>query len=109
MPVASRTWIKRAVKVLAVLAGVYLLALAGLFVLMRQRPLVAGRGLSYVPGPAFAVLPMESMWVRAREGRLRVGDAAPDFTLPTLDRKHSVRLSALRGSRPVVLVFGSYT
>jgi len=34
---------------------------------------------------------------------------APDFRLPTLDRKETVQLSSYRGSRPVVLVFGSYT
>jgi peroxiredoxin len=40
---------------------------------------------------------------------VNVGDAAPDFRLPTLDRKSTVRLSTFRGDRPVVLVFGSYT
>ena len=40
---------------------------------------------------------------------LKVGDMAPDFTLPTLDRKANVHLAEFRGSRPVVLVFGSYT
>jgi hypothetical protein len=34
---------------------------------------------------------------------------APDFHLPTLDRKGAVRLSSFRTLRPVVLVFGSYT
>jgi peroxiredoxin len=54
-------------------------------------------------------VPMETMWCHARDGALRVGDPAPDFTLPTLDRKETVTLSSLRGERPVVLVFGSYT
>ena len=40
---------------------------------------------------------------------LQVGDVAPDFRLPTLDRKATVQLSSFRGSHPVVLVFGSYT
>jgi hypothetical protein len=99
----------RAAKALAALAVLYVLASGVLFVLMGQPPAAAGKSLSYVPGPLFAMLPMEWLWVRARRGPLRVGDAAPDFTLPTLDRKQSVRLSALRGARPVVLVFGSYT
>jgi len=38
-----------------------------------------------------------------------VGDPAPDFTLPSLDKKSEVTLASLRGSKPVVLVFGSYT
>jgi hypothetical protein len=41
--------------------------------------------------------------------RLRVGDPAPDFTLPTADGKDTVTLSAFRGKRPVVLIFASYT
>ena len=40
---------------------------------------------------------------------VQVGDTAPDFTLPTLDHKTTVHLAEFRGSRPVVLVFGSYT
>jgi peroxiredoxin len=56
----------------------------------------------------FIVLPFESLWMSARAGDLRPGDAAPDFSLPTQDRTSHVRLSQFRG-RPVVLVFGSYT
>lgn len=52
---------------------------------------------------------------------LEVGDKAPDFTLPVLDKKQSVadgdakpvekkiQLSELYKKKPVVLVFGSYT
>jgi hypothetical protein len=109
MALARRPWIRRTLIAAAVLAAAYAAALAGLFVLMHQRPAVVGKGMSYVPGPAFALLPMESMWCRAREGALRVGEAAPDFTLETLDGTRRVRLSERRGERPVVLVFGSYT
>jgi len=38
-----------------------------------------------------------------------VGDMAPDFALESPDHKSSFRLSSLRGEKPVVLVFGSYT
>ena len=42
----------------------------------------------------------------------QIGDAAPDFKLPALDRNgelgDGVRLSALR-DQPVALLFGSYT
>lgn len=44
-----------------------------------------------------------------REGTLKGGDVAPDFTLGSLDGKQKVRLSDFRGKRPVALVFGSYT
>jgi hypothetical protein len=37
------------------------------------------------------------------------GDAAPDFTLPTHDGSAIVTLSAARGKKPVVLIFGSFT
>ena len=41
--------------------------------------------------------------------RLKVGDPAPDFTLPAVDGKETVTLSAFKGKRPVVLIFASYT
>jgi hypothetical protein len=41
--------------------------------------------------------------------KLAVGDPAPDFKLKTLDGSCEVQLSACRGKRPVVLIFGSYT
>jgi len=37
------------------------------------------------------------------------GDPAPDFTLKTHDGEQTIRLSELRGSKPVVLVFGNFT
>jgi peroxiredoxin len=40
---------------------------------------------------------------------VQAGSMAPDFTLPTLDHTATVQLSSFRGSKPVVLVFGSYT
>ena len=39
----------------------------------------------------------------------KVGDEAPDFSLPTLDGKQTVKLSQHKGDRPVVLIFGSFT
>jgi len=49
------------------------------------------------------------MWLWARGGTLEEGGPAPDFTLPTHDKKGQVTLSSFRGRKPVVLVFGSYT
>lgn len=40
---------------------------------------------------------------------LRVGDPAPDFSLPRLKDKGEVKLSSFQGKKPVVLIFGSYT
>ena len=50
----------------------------------------------------------EASVARAPEGSL-VGLPAPDFNLPTIGGKRTVRLSSFRGDRPVALVFGSYT
>ena len=76
---------------------------------MAQPPAVFGHIMTKFPMPAMIVLPFETLWKSARAGTLAPGDAAPDFRLPSLDHKSSVQLSAIRGSRPVVLVFGSYT
>lgn len=38
-----------------------------------------------------------------------LGSEAPDFSLPTHDGAKSVALSASRGKKPVVLIFGSFT
>jgi cytochrome oxidase Cu insertion factor (SCO1/SenC/PrrC family) len=43
-----------------------------------------------------------------REGRLKVGDPAPLFTLAELSGKRTVSLTDLKG-KPVVLFFGSCT
>lgn len=89
-------------------AGVYLVLGASLLAVMLQPPAVIGAVFGRLPWPVFAAIPMERMWLWARGGTLRAGDVAPEFDLPTLDRRGRVRLSELRG-RPVVLVFGSYT
>jgi cytochrome oxidase Cu insertion factor (SCO1/SenC/PrrC family) len=41
-------------------------------------------------------------------GDLKVGDAAPDFTIKDIDGKELTTLSKLQG-KPVVLIFGSCT
>jgi hypothetical protein len=38
-----------------------------------------------------------------------INSPAPDFTLSTSDGRQSVTLSSHRGSKPVVLIFGSFT
>ena len=46
---------------------------------------------------------------KREEGKLRVGDRAPDVALVGLDGASKVRLAETIGPRPLVLVFGSYT
>jgi hypothetical protein len=43
------------------------------------------------------------------EGKLKVGDRAPNVSLVALDGKGSVRLAEQAAGKPLVLVFGSYT
>ena len=81
----------------------------GFYIAMRQRPEVFSVVMSKTSNVAFAIFPFERMWLSAREGSLKVGDAALDFFLETYDRKSRVLLSSFRGKKPVVLVFGSYT
>lgn len=45
---------------------------------------------------------------RPREGDLKVGATAPDFTVKDVEGKKTVKLSELKG-KPVVLIFGSCT
>ena len=94
---------------LSVLAVVYMTATAGLYIAMRQPPERFGAIMSKVPMPAMMILPFRPLWMSARAGHLAVGDAAPDFALPTTDRSRTVRLSEQWRERPVALIFGSYT
>jgi hypothetical protein len=61
-----------------------------------------------MPGPE----KMLSMFFRGElgvfEGGPRLGDEAPDFTVPTHDGGQTVTLSKCRG-KPVILIFGSFT
>src|SRR5450432_4776471 len=77
---------------------------------MRQPPEKFATVMSKMPGPVpFLLFPFETAWMRARAGTLQVGDPAPDFSLLKVDKSETVKLSELNKSRPVVLVFGSYT
>ena len=44
-----------------------------------------------------------------KKDSIKVGDVAPDFSLPLLKGKGEARLSEYREKKPVVLIFGSYT
>ena len=95
---------------LAGLVLLYGMLCAGLYAAMRQPPERFGAIMKHVPeAVAFMVLPFRPFWMAARAGNLNVGDAAPDFALPAVDHRHVVSLSAEYRTKPVVLVFGSYT
>jgi hypothetical protein len=100
-----RTFLKYFIPVLSV----YLILACGLFVAMLQPPAVFGHIMSKLPRVSYFLFPFEPMWLVARRGHLKVGDAAPDFNLKTADGSRSVRLSSFRGQKPVVLIFGSHT
>jgi hypothetical protein len=63
----------------------------------------------HMPMPAYFLFPFETMWTLARFGHVNPGEQAPDFTLAMLHSQEPVQLASLWTSKPVVLVFGSYT
>ena len=109
MRIAARTIARRAGRIALGVLGLYVVFLAGMFIVMRQPIERFGKIMAHFPMPALLVVPFEPMWNVARGGALRVGDVAPDFTLPLVDHSTDVQLSSFRGRKPVVLVFGSYT
>ena len=96
-------------KIVVGFALLYLFLSGGLLAAMYQPPDTFGRIMARMPGPLFGVLPFEHLWMVARKGQLRIGNAAPDFSLETNNHKERITLSTMRGEKPVVLVFGSYT
>jgi len=94
---------------IAAVAVLWIAAAAGLYGAMRQTPETFGAIMSHVPGPAMMVLPFKPLWMSARAGHLQIGDQAPDFSLRPLHGEGTVTLSQEYKSKPVVLVFGSYT
>ncbi len=61
------------------------------------------------PSKATLVRGLFSQEIGSLEPGPKVGDSAPDFTLKTNDGKAEITLSKLVGTKPVVLVFGSFT
>jgi hypothetical protein len=100
---------RRLLQIAAGILVLYLSAMAGFAYAMRLPPETFSRVMMHVGPVPFLLFPFESMWKNARQGHVHVGDTAPDFTLPLLDHSGQVTLSSFRGSKPVVLVFGSYT
>ena len=105
----ARRW-RRIFAVSAVaVAAIYGLAFAGYDYAMHQSPETFGNVMKHTGPAPFLLFPFETMWKSARAGKIAAGDVAPDFTLPRLDHSGTVTLSEFRGSKPVVLIFGSYT
>jgi len=100
---------RRALIIALVLLLPYPLLFVGFYIAMLQSPEFFSGIMSKTSDVVFSIFPFRRMWLSAREGSLKVGDDAPDFSLETYDRKSRVRLSTCRGKKPVVLVFGSYT
>ena len=100
---------RKLTKIAVVALIVWLCLVGAVYFLMCQPPERFAGAVAKLPGPAFMLIPFETLWFRARAGDLKVGDSAPDFRLSTLDKTAHVSLSSFHGSKPVVLVFGSYT
>ena len=100
---------KTLLKIVCACALLYGAGCAGLYAVMRQSPDTFSATMKHMPDAAFMVLPFKTLWMNARSGRLQAGEIAPDFDLGSLDERSRLRLSSMRGSKPVVLVFGSYT
>jgi hypothetical protein len=106
--IKPRRWPEIVARFLAVLILVWAASVAFIAHAMRQPPEKFAQVMKHVPGPAFMLIPFETLWNSARKGTLNPGETAPQFQLSTTDHKVSVNLAQLRG-KPVVLVFGSYT
>lgn len=100
---------KKLLKITGALVALYAVITATLFAIMLRPPDKFAGTMKYVPWPAFVVLPFKPLWNLARKGHVAVGDLAPDFSLESPDHNSTFRLSSVRGQKPVVLVFGSYT
>ena len=70
--------------------------------------LLALGGFTYMVGGPRNLVGM-IRYDQREEGRLKIGDKAPDVTLLALDGKTPVKLSERLGGKPTVLVFGSFT
>ena len=100
---------RRYLKYILAAVAVYAAMTGGLYYEMTQPPAAFGHFMSKLPALSYFLFPFEPMWLMARRGNLKVGDAAPDFSLKTPDGSNLVKLSSFRGQKPVALIFGSHT
>ena len=69
--------------------------------------LLAASGIAWMIGPRNIIGML--FYDQRREGRLVVGDPAPDVVLTAIDGSPDVQLASLIGGKPLVIVFGSFT
>jgi hypothetical protein len=69
---------------------------------------LAAGGFTYMVGGPRNLMGM-LRYDQREEGKLKVGDRAPDVGLIALDGSTPVRLSSELGGKPTVLIFGSFT
>jgi hypothetical protein len=77
---------RKLVKILGGLVALYALISGALFFAMLQSPDDFARTMKHVPWPAFMLLPFKPLWNVARNGHVRLGQVAPEFTLESPDR-----------------------
>ena len=77
---------------------------------MHQPPEVFGRVMMHMPMPAYFLFPFETMWTQARFGHVNPGGLRSRLHRANA-RKPELpsNLASLWSTKPVVLVFGSYT
>lgn len=72
--------------------------------------LIAFAGLSYLAGsPRDAFYMVRYALPHMHRGHLKAGDEAPDARLLALDGQRHFHIRERTGSRPLVIIFGSYT
>jgi len=101
--------VKLALTLLILLGALWIIFVAGLYLAMLQPPEKSRRIVAKLSTRARKFLAVKPLWLLARKGSLAIGDTAPDFELPALERDGTVRLSEEYRAKPVVLAFGSYT
>jgi len=100
---------KRIAKIAIAVVLLYGSATAAMYGVMLLGPEPFANTMKHLPWQAMMILPFKPLWMSARAGRVGAGDLAPDFDLKSADGNSAYHLRAMRGARPVVLVFGSYT
>jgi len=69
--------------------------------------MLAVGAFAYMVGPRNVIGMLR--YDQREEGKLKVGDRAPDVGLVSLEGGTSVRLADHIGGKPTVLIFGSFT